>query len=175
VIEHIKEMRPEDKIIVWTNWIPALKLLSRRMTEEGIKHVTYHGSTKDVDRQIAQDSYNADPSVKCFLGNPAAGGTGLDLWGYLPDRADEYTTNTTEVLYFSQDWSRINRSQSEDRAMRRGTRMPVRVIDVVVPGTIDEEIACRVLQKKMTADELQDVRDIMERLLKSVPNEVDDE
>lgn len=171
VIELLKSKGKDDKTIIWTNWVHAIKMLSKRLTEEDIKHVVYYGSTSDKDRQIAQDSYNQDPEVKVFLGNPAAGGLGLDLWGHMPDWVGtdkELSTNTTQVIYYSQNWSMIHRSQSEMRPVRIGTRVRVQVTDMVA-AQIDEEIALRVLDKKMTAMQLQDVRDIMTRILTSIP------
>lgn len=177
VVELLKSKQPDEKTIIWTNWVAAIKMLSKRLAEEGIKHVTYWGGTSDDNRQIAQDTYNMDPEVKVFIGNPAAGGVGLDLWGYIPEWAGtprDHGCNTTQVIYFSQSWSMIHRGQSEDRAMRRGTRVPVQVTDVVMPGTIDVEIMERVLNKQVSAMQLQDVRDIMERVLRSVPRIGDD-
>lgn len=171
VVELLKNKGKNDKTIIWTNWVYAIKMLSKRLTQEGIKHVTYYGKTGDIDRQIAQDTYNQDPEVKVFVGNPAAGGLGLDLWGHMPDWVGtdkELDTNTTQEIYYSQNWSMIHRSQSEMRPVRIGTRVRVQVTDMVA-APIDEEIALRVLGKKMAAMELQDVKEIMTRILKSVP------
>jgi hypothetical protein len=177
IIDILKDKTPKDKTIIWTNWVPVIKMLDRRLTAEGIKHVIYYGATSDDDRQKAQDTFNMDPDVKVFIGNPAAGGVGLDLWGHIPEwdnTPKDHGCNCTQELYYSQGWSLIHRAQSEDRPVRRGTRVSVRVTDVVVPKTIDEEIACRVLNKKMQAMQLQDVRNIMERVLSSVPDIGDD-
>lgn len=177
IVELLKGKSPKEKTIVWTNWVWVIKTLSKRLTEEGIKHVVYYGGTSDDDRQAAQDSYNQDPSVRVFVGNPSAGGIGLDLWGHTPDWVGterELDTNTTQELYYSQNWSLIDRSQSEDRPVRVGTRVSVQVTDVVVPQSIDEEIAIRVLNKRMTAMQLQDVKDIMKKILSSIPMIEDD-
>jgi len=69
----------------------------------------------------------------------------------------------------------IHRSQSEDRAMRKFTRVPVLITDVIVPGTIDQEIMLRVLDKRISALRLQDVKDIMSRILSSMPEVGDDD
>ena len=94
--------------------------------------------------------------MKVFLGNPAAGGLGLDLWGHTPDWVGtdkELSTNTTQVIYYSQNWSMIHRSQSEMRPIRIGTRVRVQVTDLIA-AKIDEEIALRVLDKKMNKSSL---------------------
>jgi len=109
-----------------------------------------------------------------FIGNPAAGGTGLNLIGYPPEgheiyerlgkTPDDWETNCNHVIYYSQDWSMVKRSQSEKRAHRRGTRAPVRVTDLVVPNTVDTEIREAVLDKTRNALEIGDLRRILERL-----------
>lgn len=173
IIELLKSKSEKEKTIVWTNWVAVIKMMSRRLTEEGIKHVVYYGATSDEDRQIAQDSYNEDPSVRVFLSNPACGGVGNDLWGHVPEWDDtekDHGCNTTQMLYFSQNWSMIHRSQSEKRATRKGTRVSVQTTDIIVAGTIDEEIACRVLNKKMVAMQLQDIREMMTKILNTVPD-----
>jgi len=177
LVELIKNKPIEEKTIIWTNWVAVIKMLHKRFEEEGIKHVLYYGGTSDDDRQAAQDTYNMDSAVRVFIGNPAAGGVGLDLWGHIPEWADtekDHGCNTTQSIYYSQGWSMIHRSQSEDRPVRRGTRVSVQVTDLIVPGTIDEEIATRVLNKQISALQLQDVRVIMERILTSIPSIGDD-
>ena len=98
------------------------------------------------------------------MGNPSSGGTGLNILGYDPTEPDKYETYTDTEIFFSTDWNAAKRSQAEDRAHRRGTRMPVRIIDLVVPGTIDEEIRARVAGKVQTAVMIQDVKEILTRL-----------
>lgn len=178
VVELLKSKSEKEKTIVWTNWIAVIKMLTRRLTEEGIKHVTYYGATSDDDRQVAQDSYNMDPSVRAFIGNPACGGVGLDLWGHVPEwdgTEKDHGCNTTQMLYFSQNWSMIHRTQSEKRATRKGSRVPVQTTDVVIPSTIDIEIATRVLDKRINANRLQDVKEIMTRILDSIPDAGEDD
>lgn len=166
LIETLKEKGPDDKTLVWACWIQDVKVISERLTSEGIKHVTYTGATSDVAREEAQRQFNDDPECKVFIGNAAAGGVGLNLLGYdYWNACPMRTTNANHVIYFSQNWSMTHRSQSEDRAHRNGTRVPVRYTDLCVPGTIDEEIRARVVDKKITATTIQDVRDIMNLVL----------
>jgi len=171
LIEILKNKRPEEKTIVWTNWVPAIKFISQRLLEEKIEHVVYYGGTSEKDRIEAERRYNQEASCRVWLSNPTAGGVGLDLWGHIPEwvgTSKDHGCNTTQEIYYSQDWSMIKRTQSEDRAVRRGTRVSVQITDLIIPKTIDEEIACRVLDKKMTAMQLQDVRSIFQRIINNI-------
>lgn len=179
LLEIIKETDEKEKLIVWCQFRPDIKVIMERLKKEGIPACEYHGGTTDDDRAKAEYDFNCRPAseMKVFVGNPAAGGTGINLRGYDPDKEgtpEDHGCNCTKVVYYSQGWSAVYRSQSEDRAHRRGTRVPVEYIDICVPGTIDEEIRTRVVKKRIDAKDIQDVRDIMKRVIEALP-EMDDE
>jgi len=172
LIDALLEKSVDEKTIVWCCWIPAINEISRRMTAAGIKHVVMMGKTKDVDRELAMQSFNENPETMVFLGNPAAGGVGVNLPGYSGDM----TTNASHTIYYAMNWSMIQRTQSEDRnhGLNRN-RVPVRYSDLVLPRSIDIEIMQRVLSKREFANAVQDVREIMQRLLDNVRGGNDDE
>lgn len=165
LVEILKEKGPNDKTIVWCNFVPGIKMIRKRLAEEGIDAVFFFGQVSDKDREIAVERFNRDPKCKVFVGNPEAGGVGLNLLGYPPGEGDDVETNCNHAIYYAQDWKPTSRWQSEDRCHRRGTREPVRITDLVCPETIDEDIRARVLQKKEAALMITDVRDILARVL----------
>lgn len=177
LVEMLKEKGPNEKTLVWCCFVPDIKVISERLTKEGIKHVCYFGGTKDADRDANVTAFNADPSVKVLIGNPAAGGVGLNLVGYpyWDGENSPCETNCDHEVFYSQDWSMSKRAQAEDRPHRRGTRTNIRVTDLVVPETIDEDIRLRVLNKKKTALEISDVREILINVLKSLGHAVEQE
>lgn len=171
LVEALKEDFAEsdnNKSIVWACWVQDIKQIRARLELEGINCVTYYGQTKDEDRENAIKSFNTDPNCRVFIGNAAAGGTGVNLLGYDARVNGDSETNCNHVYYYSQDWSAVKRAQSEDRAHRRGTRAPVRITDLCVPNSIDEEIRARVLKKRIMAYEISDVREILRAVLKGV-------
>lgn len=161
LIELLKRKDDLHKTIVWACWVQDIKTISARLTVEGIKHVTYYGATSDPDREAAELDFNTDPATRVFLGNQAAGCTGINLRGYDYNDPDNSHTNCDQVVYYSQNWSSTLRSQSEDRAHRRGTRTAVQITDLCIPGTIDEEIRKRVLGKRKMALEIGDLKEIL--------------
>lgn len=174
LVRILKDKKPEEKTIVWSCWVQNIKTIAARLKLEGIDCVTFYGDTSDYDREANERRFNCDPNCKVFIGNPGAGGTGLNLIGYPPEgheiykqtgkTPDDWTTNCNHVIYYSQDWSMVKRGQSEKRAHRRGTRGPVRVTDLVVPNTVDTEIRTAVLDKTTRALEVSDLRRILQRL-----------
>ena len=157
----------ENKMIVWACFTPDIATIKAVCKRLGVVCVTFTGSTSDFDREAAVSSFNKDPMCKVFIGNAAAGGVGVNLRGYDPDQ--DTGLNCDTVVYYSQNWSMVHRKQSEDRAHRRGTRCPVMYVDLVVPGTIDEEIRRRVTGKAVAANQVQDIREILERVLGTRP------
>jgi hypothetical protein len=165
LIASLKERGPLEKSQVWCTFVTDIRHISARLTAEGIDHVTFYGATSDDDRVEAERRFNEDPNCRVFLANPSAGGTGLNLLGYPIGRPELSDTNCTDEYYYSTNWSSVQRSQSEARGHRRGTRVPVRIHDVCVANTIDEEIRKRVFLKRCTAMELADVQDILQAVL----------
>lgn len=160
----------KGKMIVWAAFVEDLRVLSYELANAGIKHVGYHAAIHPDFRVAgaseASETFNADPECRVFLANPASAGEGLNILGYNYREPEQSDTYVNHVIYFSSDWSFLKRAQSEDRCHRRGTRCNVRITDLVVPGTIDEEIRCRIFEKKTKAMMIQDVRQILSRLRK---------
>ena len=167
LVEILKSKEPHQKTIIWACWVQDIKTIVARLRLEGIDAVTYYGATNDFDRATAVTRFNCDPQCRVFIGNAAAGGTGINLLGY------DYSKNLNgvkpetycdHVIYFSQNWSPTARSQSEDRAHRRGTAGHVQYTDLMVPLTIDHEIREAVVCKRRNALAIQDVRQIVQRI-----------
>jgi SNF2 family DNA or RNA helicase len=155
-----------DKTIIWACWIEDIRKIKLMCDMVGIKAVTFYGATTDDQRDAAVHAFNHDPHTKVFIGNPGAGGTGLNLLGYPPgEHADLYDTNANHTIYVSQDWSMLKRNQSEDRGHRTGTRVPMQITDLCVPETIDVQIRERVVEKRIAAHEIGDIKDLLRQVL----------
>lgn len=176
LVELLKEKRPEEKTVVWACFVPDIMTIHERLEKEGIKHVVLYGGTSEADREEAMRSFNLDPTVKVFIGNQGAGGTGINLPGSDPSKwgtPEDLGTDADHTIYYVQDWSHPKRSQSEDRNHGRNrNRKQVRVTDLCVPETIDEDIRARVLKKRHAAMEIGDIREILQNVLKGVVRDV---
>lgn len=157
-----------SKKIIWACFKADIEFIHSALTDDGFDCVKFYGETSDDDRKEAEYRFNFDPLCRIFIGNPAAGGVGLNLLGYPPGAPEGYTTNADHTIYYSQNWSSLARGQSEDRNNRRGTRVHTRVTDLVVARTIDEEIRTRVLQKQMHAMDVSDLRSVLQNVFKGI-------
>lgn len=131
--------------IVWAKFIEELRSLEEELRELGVSFVSYHGRTKDKDRERAVDDFQAG-RVQCFLGQPQSGGVGLTL------------NKAQTVINYSHTYNSRVRLQSEDRAHRKGTERSVLYLDMVATDTIDESIAKAHQRKVSVSRQIHDDR-----------------
>lgn len=92
------------------------------------RHVIYDGRVGGVaERERRIDAFSKG-EVDLFLGNPAAGGTGVD----------GLQEQCSLGIYYNNSFNREHRWQSEGRIYRRGQKERVTYLDLVTPGTVDE-------------------------------------
>ena len=162
-VERIAQLKPNEKAIVWCCFVPMIPCIAEALRQAGLDAVEYYGGLGDKAREEAERRFNSDPACRAIVATAAAGGEGTNWRGY---SVPEDKTNCCLEIFYAQNWSVIQRSQAEDRAHRAGTRVSVEILDLQVPGTIDQEIRERVATKREEAENLQDVRGILERLKK---------
>lgn len=149
----IEEVTSADrKGIVWCKYREDIRRVLRALTAAGKKCVEYHGAVHSQSkRQQAIDDFNNDPSVDVFVGQPKAGGQGLDL-----SAADL-------ILWYSHTFDLIERDQANERATQIGGRT-VTLKDFITPGTVDEYIIANLNKKRSVSDSLTG-RGLRDRLL----------
>ena len=170
IIKEDWENDPNSKCVVWACFIEDIRAISERLTKEGINHVGYHRAIQNdhrvKDSAAAEDVINFDDTCRVLVANPSSAGIGQNYLGYDVNNPDKSTMYVNHNIYFSCNWSAVDRIQSEDRSHRRGTRANVRITDLVIPYTIDEEIRDRVTAKRDMAMSIQDIRNILTGVLR---------
>jgi SNF2 family DNA or RNA helicase len=157
---------PLGKTIIWAHFQEDIKSISEALSARGIKNEKYYGAVDQDKRDRIVTMFNSDDTLRVMICNPQTGGVGLNLLGYSPAHPEDSDMYTNHNIFFSQGWSAILRRQAEDRAHRRGTRCQVRNTDLMVPGTIDEEIRKRVHMKREVADSVTDLAEALKEILK---------
>ena len=102
--------------------------------------MTLTGDTPMIARQAAVDRFQNDPGCSLFIGNLIAAGVGLTL------------TAASHVVFAELDWVPGNVSQAEDRCHRIGQKNSVLVQHLVIDGSIDAEMAKRIVAKQAVID-----------------------
>src|SRR5262245_30888755 len=117
--------RPKTKVVVFSQWLRMHELLVRRFRERDWGHVVFHGGVPGTKRRDLLDRFRDDPECRAFLATDA-GGTGLNL------------QHASMVLNMDLPWNPALLEQRIGRVHRLGQSQPVRVVNFVAQGTIEE-------------------------------------
>lgn len=126
---------PEDKkVIIWTNYNHAVKLIYERI-EKSL------GSGKTLTCHQNQDAFDQikkfeNKKYKYLIGNPSKMGAGHNI------------QFSSYQVFFSNSYSFVEREQAEGRQHRKGQKDNVTIIDLAVEGSIDELILTALKNKK---------------------------
>lgn len=154
-----------SKKILWSNYREDIARMEEVCLCLGIGCVRYDGTISKAERDAREQAFNQDPSVRVFIGTQSAGGEGLNLLGYDPTSPNPTDTYCDHEVFMAQNWSSLQRQQAEDRAHRRGTRMPVRITTLCAVDTVDEDIHDRVTTCAAEASNVTDLRAILKSVL----------
>jgi superfamily II DNA or RNA helicase len=116
---------PEAKAVVFSQWTRTHDIVIRRLEARGIGYVSFHGSVPSDKRPALIDRFRDDPACRVFLSTDA-GSTGLNL------------QHASTLVNMDLPWNPAVLEQRIGRIHRMGQKRPVRVINFVAKGTIEE-------------------------------------
>ncbi len=132
LLELIGDNYDGSKFIIWSTFVHEIEairdILELNYGEQRVE--CYYGGVEMSDRSRIEDRYCNDPTMRFFIGNPAAAGLGLTL----------ISGENDVMVYYSGTNAYIDRAQSEDRAHRIGQKNTVTIVDMIAEKTIDEII-----------------------------------
>ncbi|KAJ3936205.1 MAG: SNF2 superfamily protein [Lentinula lateritia] len=143
MMEHIRRLfldRPEEKILVISQWTSCLSLVSQYLTENQILHVKYQGDMNRNKRDAAVRSFMSKDKARVMLLSLKCGGVGLNL------------TRANNVISLDLGWSQAIEDQAFDRVHRLGQLLPVKVHRLVVDRTIEARMLVMQERKQLLAD-----------------------
>jgi superfamily II DNA or RNA helicase len=113
------------KVVVFSQWLRMHELLLRRLTDRAYEHILFHGGVPGPKRKALIDRFREDERCRVFLSTDA-GGVGLNL------------QHASVVLNMDLPWNPAVLEQRVGRVHRLGQRQPVRVVNFIAQGTIEE-------------------------------------
>ena len=115
----------DTKIVIFSQWVRMHELLVRRLKKRHVDHVLFHGGVDGTRRKALIDRFRADDRCRAFLATDA-GGVGLNL------------QHASVVVNMDLPWNPAVLEQRIGRVHRLGQRKPVRVVNFIAEGTIEE-------------------------------------
>jgi superfamily II DNA or RNA helicase len=116
---------PDAKAVVFSQWTRTHDILIRRLEARGLGYVSFHGGVASDKRPALVERFRDDPACRVFLSTDA-GSTGLNL------------QHASTLVNMDLPWNPAVLEQRIARIHRMGQKRPVRVINFVAKGTIEE-------------------------------------
>lgn len=114
-----------NKVVVFSQWMRMLSLITRRLSGRTWEHVVFHGRIESSKRKDLVQRFREDPNCRVFFATDA-GGVGLNL------------QHANIVVNMDLPWNPAILEQRIGRVYRLGQTQPVSVINYVSQGTIEE-------------------------------------
>jgi SNF2 family DNA or RNA helicase len=139
-LDEFAELVPElmgegHKLVVFSQWETMLNLAAAVLDKLGVRYALLHGGMSGKDRKAVMEAFKTDPDCRVFLSTDA-GGVGLNL-----QVADT-------VVNLELPWNPAVLEQRIARVHRLGQERPVRVINLVTRGTVEEKVLKTLEQKQ---------------------------
>lgn len=115
----------DTKVVVFSQWVRMHELLVKAARKRKWGHVLFHGGVPGRERGKLIEKFRTDPACRLFFSTDA-GGVGLNL------------QFASMVVNVDLPWNPAVLNQRIGRVHRLGQRNPVRVVNVVAKGTIEE-------------------------------------
>ncbi|KAH6625089.1 SNF2 family N-terminal domain-containing protein [Chaetomium sp. MPI-SDFR-AT-0129] len=119
---------PDDKIIVFAQWIPILAILGRMVFQNGFKFVYLWGEMNPIRQDMCIRAFQEDPDINILLISVTCGAHGLNL------------TVANRVIMFDHWWHEGWERQAFARVHRIGQHKQVRTARLLVAGSMDEKV-----------------------------------
>ena len=126
-----------QKVLVFSQFAKAIKLVSERLEIEDISHVVFVGETREKDRDSIIKCFQTVPEIQVFLTTTQAGGCGITL------------TAASLVVMLDKYWTPATNEQAVDRTRPHMQTRSVQIIELLCRNSVDELIE-KVLTEKIS-------------------------
>lgn len=124
----VKEvLETKEKMVIFSQWERMTRLVARELTRLKIGFLSLHGGVPSRKRKELLDKFRDDSANSVFLSTDA-GGVGLNL------------QSASVVINLDLPWNPAVLEQRIGRVHRLGQTRPVRVVNFIARGTIEENL-----------------------------------
>jgi SNF2 family DNA or RNA helicase len=114
-----------QKVLVFSQFAEAIKLVEERLKAEDINHVVLIGETREGDRDGIVKRFQTEPKVRVFLTTTQAGGCGITL------------TAASLVVFLDKHWTPAVNEQAVDRTRPHMQKRSVQIIELLTRDSVD--------------------------------------
>ncbi|KAM3424545.1 hypothetical protein BST61_g6541 [Cercospora zeina] len=143
---------PRCKIIVYTQFMPIIRIMTKVCLQEQWNHVVYQGSMSQDARDAAIKRFDENVECNIMLMSLRCGGLGLNL------------TMAQHVILIDPWWNSAVEQQAFCRVFRIGQEKETRMTRFVVENTIDAAMMALKEKKEREIDEVMENPRLKEKL-----------
>ncbi|HEX9600742.1 MAG TPA: DEAD/DEAH box helicase, partial [Mariniflexile sp.] len=143
LIESLTTNLKNEKVIVFTQFLGTMELISKQFTKKGIEYLSFSGSTSAEKRmELVSEFQDKNSSARVFLLSLMAGNSGINL------------TRANYVFLVEPWWNKAVQQQAIDRVHRIGQDRHVFAYTMICKDTIEEKIIALQDKKQFISDEI---------------------
>jgi SNF2 family DNA or RNA helicase len=143
LIESLTTNLKNEKVIVFTQFLGTMELISKQLTKKGIEYLSFSGSTLAEKRmELVSEFQDKNSSARVFLLSLMAGNSGINL------------TRANYVFLVEPWWNKAVQQQAIDRVHRIGQDRHVFAYTMICKDTIEEKIIALQDKKQFISDEI---------------------
>lgn len=157
-LNELLEQNNSHQVVIWSRFVRDVKAIANLCKEKGITYGCLVGQDQGeykaeeneqyANVDIPQNAYGRQKlidefefgNIQIMIGTAQTGGLGINL------------VKAQTVIYYANDYSLLNRLQSEDRCHRSGQKNQVNYYDIIARDTVDIGILEILQKKKKVAD-----------------------
>ncbi|KAE9984365.1 hypothetical protein EG328_008851 [Venturia inaequalis] len=143
IINWLQE-NPQMKIIIYTQFMDMIRILSKVCSAEKWRYSTYHGGKSHEARDMAIQEFSENPDMRIMLASLRCGGVGLNL------------TMAQKVIVVDPWWNSSVEQQAFCRVFRIGQDQETSMTRFVVEKTVDENMIRMQERKQKEIDSVMD-------------------
>ena len=134
IIKYLEqELAKHHKIVVFAHHQDVIEQITRHFKDIA---VSFTGKSSAKLKQQAIDRFQNDSGIRLCVASILSAGVGITL------------TAASRVIFAELDWTAANVTQAEDRCHRIGQRYSVEVVHLILEGSIDINIAQKIIIKQ---------------------------
>ncbi|KAJ8132406.1 hypothetical protein O1611_g1214 [Lasiodiplodia mahajangana] len=151
IVNEWQDRAPDDKIVIFTEWIATAMVLGRLLNKSNVNFVYYNGEMSTKSKEKSLEAFKNDPNIKVMVASMGTGNVGLNI------------TAANRMIIMNPWWNYAAETQAFGRVKRHGQRKPTYLVRLFGKDTIDERIFT--LQEKKETD----IKEAMSQGRKSKP------